>query len=360
MATLIFFLVLSILIIVHEFGHFAAAKALGVRVERFSLGFGKALLKFKRNETEYCISAVPLGGYIKMAGDEPTERRSGARHEFLSRGVGDRFWVIFAGPFLNYSMALLLFWVIFAIGNPTMTAKVGGVLEGFPAQASGIQKDDRIIAVDGKAVQYWEEVTDVIHNRFQGSVELKVLRGDKELNFVVTPKVREVKNILGQEIRLAQVGVAPAGEIVRVKYPLKKAIFLGTKKMLAFTALTYQAIWRIVTGGLPLRESLTGPVGIFFMTKEASQMGFVYLLQIVALLSASLAIFNLLPIPVLDGGHVIFLFLEKIRKRPLSPKVNEAITNAAVYLLVFLGIIVIYNDLIKFGVLKKLMGLIRR
>ncbi|MFH1407140.1 MAG: RIP metalloprotease RseP [Candidatus Omnitrophota bacterium] len=359
MSFIIFLLVLSVLIFVHESGHFLLARRLGVRVKTFSFGFGKKLFKLKGKETEYCISAIPIGGYIKMAGDETGEKLTGAREEFLSRSVRDRFLIIFAGPALNYLMALLLFWMIFAVGNPTMTAKVGDVLDGFPAKESGIQKNDVIVAIDGKPLNSWDEVTEIVHKKLSGEVKVTLKRQDRTRDFIIRPRVREVKNLLGQKVKIAQIGIAPAGEIIMVKYPLPQAIALGTKKLLTFTQMTYKALWRIVTGGLPLKESLSGPVGIFFITKEAAKAGFIYLLQIVALLSASLAIFNLLPIPVLDGGHIIFLGLEKIRKKPLNPRVQEAITNVAVYFLIFLGAIVIYNDLSRFGILGKIVTIFK-
>lgn len=357
MFLLIFLIVLSILILVHEFGHFIVARKLGIKVERFSLGFGPKIFSIKGKETEYCVSLLPLGGYIKMAGESPDEKLSGKPHEFLSRKPGERFWVLFAGPFLNYVLAFLIFCFVFMMGSPTLTSKVGEVLKDYPAYDAGIKKGDRIVAIDGKDVKYWEDITQIIHKKLEGDIILTIEGRHRRFGVTIKPEVKITKNILGQEIKIAMIGIAPSDEIISVKYPPFKAIALGGKKLWSFTSLTYKAIYRMLTGGLAVRESLTGPVGIFFITREATKLGFVYLLQIMALISASLAIFNFLPIPVLDGGHVIFLAIEKIRGKPLSPKVQERIVQIFVYLLIALAIFIIYNDLVRFGVFQKITGI---
>ncbi|MCX5680339.1 MAG: RIP metalloprotease RseP [Candidatus Omnitrophica bacterium] len=171
MLSLVYFIgVLSVLVLAHEFGHFITAKRLKVHVQIFSLGFGPKLWSIKKDETEYRISGIPLGGYVKMVGDEPTERLEGKPYEFLSRSVGDRFKIIFAGPALNYILAFFIFSVIFMFGSPTLTTEVGGFLKDYPAEKAGVLVGDKILTVDGESVKYWEDMTALIHKHSTGSM----------------------------------------------------------------------------------------------------------------------------------------------------------------------------------------------
>jgi regulator of sigma E protease len=173
---LIFFSILGLLILVHEFGHFIIAKRAGVRVEQFSLGFGPVLLKKKVQDTEYSLSLIPLGGFVNLAGDS-LEEYTGKPDEYFSQKPGKRFWIIFFGPLLNYFLAVLLFWFIFFVGYPTLTTKVGGLIDGFGAQEAGIKAEDKIIAIDGKKVEYWEELQQVIYSKsLKDKVNVLLLR----------------------------------------------------------------------------------------------------------------------------------------------------------------------------------------
>ena len=360
MAVITFLIVLSILVIVHEFGHFIVARKNGVCVERFSIGFGPKLFGVKRKDTEYCVCAVPLGGYVKMKGEEPTEKLSGKGDEYMAKAVGQRAQIIVAGSLLNYLLAFVLFSFVFLVGNPTATSKVGNIVEGYPAASANIKTDDRIIAIDKKPIKYWEELTEVIHNRFQGSVTLTIERGNKTFDVALTPSVREVKNIFGKTIKIAQIGIAPSTEIIMVKHNPAQAVVLAAQRLWFFTMTTYKGLWAMLTGAMPVKESMTGPIGIFFLTKETAKLGFIYLVHFMALLSAALAIFNLLPFPVLDGGHLIFLGIEKARKRPVSVKVQEKVTQVAIFLLVALMLFVSYGDITKFGIKDKILGLFKK
>jgi regulator of sigma E protease len=353
--SLIYFLiVLSVLILIHEFGHFIVAKRIGVRVEKFSFGFGPKLFSVKKGETEYLISAIPLGGYVKMSGDEPGETLTGDRKEFLSRKISERFNIIFAGPLLNYILAFLIFSVIFMFGSPTLTTEVGSLLSDYPAAKSGILVGDKVTQVDGKDVKYWENMTVLIHNHLEGPVRLKIERSGKPMELQIQPVVREVKDIFGKTNRIALLGIAPSQKIENVRYGFIESFGMGFKKLADLTVITYRALWSIVTGRMSLKESMTGPIGIFIITGKAAQMGFIYLLHLMGLLSASLAIFNLLPLPVLDGGHILFLIIEKLRGRPLSMKSQEVISNAGVAFLILLTVFIFYSDIMKFGVFKKM------
>lgn len=355
-----FLFVLSILVLVHEFGHFIAAKRCGVRVEKFSFGFGPKLFSAKLGDTEYMLSLIPLGGYVKMAGDEPGEGLTGKSWEFLSRKISERFKIIFAGPFLNYTLAFLIFSIIFMFGSPTPLTEVGGLLKGYPAEARGIKVGDKITAVDGKNVKFWEDMTEIIHKRVDGSVRLSIERSGKAFDMEIVPVVRETKDIFGKKAKIALIGIAPSQKIERIRYGPIQSLYMGLKKLIQLTFITYKAIFLIVTGGMSLKESMTGPIGIFIITGHAAELGLIYIFHLMGILSASLAIFNMLPLPVLDGGHIIFLALEKLRGRPLSLKTQELVTNIGVSFLILLTLFIFYSDMSKFGIFEKLVGFFKR
>ena len=360
MSLIYFLIVLSFLVIIHEFGHFIVAKKIGIRVEKFSFGFGPKVFSVKKGETEYMISAIPLGGYVKMAGDEPGEKLSGSSFEFLSRKIWERFCVIFAGPLLNYILAFIIFSVIFMFGSPTLTTEVGSLLNDYPAANSGIAIGDKVMRVDGKDVKYWEDMTILIHNHLEGPIELTVERNHNITNFHIQPVIREMKDIFGKTSKIALLGIAPSQKIENVKYGFFESFGMGFKKLSDLTAITYKALWSIITGKLSLKESMTGPIGIFIITGKAAQMGLIYLVHLMGLLSASLAIFNLLPLPVLDGGHILFLLIEKIRGKPISLRSQEIISNIGVAFLIVLTVFIFYNDIMKFGVFKGITKLFHK
>ncbi len=356
LSILSFILILSILILVHECGHFFVARKKGVRIERFSLGFGPPLVKFKKNQTQYLICAIPLGGYIKMAGEDVHEGLRGERWEYLSRTPGVRAAIVFAGPLLNYLLALLVFSLIFVIGSPTLSSQVGNVIKDYPAEEAGILAGDRIIAVEGVDVNYWEDVAWIIHKKTEGDINLVLVRNNHRFKLKLAPRVEEITDLLGRKKRIARIGIISSDELILVKYNPFVSLFLGAKKLWQLTAITYHALGRILSGRLALRDSVAGPIGIFHITAQASRLGFVYFLHLLGAISASLAIFNLLPLPVLDGGHILFLGIEKLRKKPLSPKVQEAILRVGMSLLILAAIFICYNDLTRFGYWDKLFG----
>jgi regulator of sigma E protease len=355
-----FIVVLSILVLAHEFGHFITAKRLKVHVQIFSLGFGPKLWSVKKGETEYRLSAIPLGGYVKMAGDEPTERLEGKPSEFLSRSVGDRFKVIFAGPALNYILAFIIFSVIFMFGSPTLTTEVGGFLKDYPAEKAGMMIGDKVLSVDGKNVKYWEDMTALIHSHSEGSVKIRFDRKGVIMEKDITPIVRKTRDIFGKEASVALVGISPSQKIESVRYGFFDSLKMGFGKLASLTVITYKALWAVATGGLSFKESMTGPIGIFVVTGQAAKMGLIYIFHLMGILSASLAIFNLLPLPILDGGHILFLAIEKVRGKPMSYKTQETIANIGMAFLMLLMVFIFYNDIVKFGIVGKILGIFKR
>ena len=340
--------VFSVLILVHETGHFLMAKRMGVRIERFSFGFGPKLLSFRKGETEYLICAIPLGGYVKMAGDEPTEKRQGKEWEYLSKPPIKRFGIVISGPLTNYLLAFSLFSLMFVLGVPAFTTEVGEVLEDHPAYSAGIKKGDKIISFGGKQLGHWDDLLSEVTNATSGrEVNLVALREGTPINIKLVPKVIETKNIFGQHIKIGRLGIASAGKTTILKTGILRALYLGGERVITLTALTYKALWHIITGGMPARESLAGPVRIAAEIGKAARMGIIYLIHITAQINLAIAIFNLLPFPVLDGGHILFLGLEKIRGRQLSPKAEQVITQIAITLLITLAVFISWNDILN-------------
>jgi regulator of sigma E protease len=351
----VFILVLSILVIVHEFGHFIAAKKAGVKVERFSLGFGQKIFSIRKKETEYTICAIPLGGYVKLSGDN-LEEHKGKPDEYLTQPVSRRFGIIFCGPLLNYVLGFLFFWMIFFAGYPTLTTKVGALLDGMGAKEAGIEVGDKIIAVEGKKVALWEALQESIQsNKSKEKVLVTVLRNAKEYKFEVRIKQTSLEDILGQKRNVGLIGIKPdLNETIKIRHGFLESFLRGMKKTFELTGLTYKALWLMIIRKMSIKESVSGPLGIFFVTSQATKMGIIALMHLMAVLSISLAIFNLLPLPALDGGHILLLAIEKVRGKYLSQKAEEIFSRIGLSFIIFVAILVFYNDLSRFGFIEKI------
>lgn len=347
MTILIFLFILGILIIVHEFGHFIAAKKLGVKVEKFSLGFGPKLVFKKKDQTEWTINLIPLGGYVKMAGDNYQEW-TGKEDEYLSKPPGKRAAIVFFGPFLNYVLGILFFWVIFTVGYPCLTTKVGTVIEGFGAKEAGLLPGDQITSVDAKAVKFWEELQKEVRDKTDKSAALRVVRDNKTIDITVLVKPKDFSDVSGRRQTIGLLGITPSDEIITVKHSVFKSVILSINKTVELTILTYSGLWQMLTGRLSIRESVTGPLGIFYITSKAASVGLIAVLHLIAVLSISLAIFNLLPLPVLDGGHIMLLFIEKIRGKGLGVKAEQVIQQFGFSLIIAMALFVTYNDIMRF------------
>lgn len=359
MSTLILLAALSILILVHEAGHFVAARRLGVRVDRFSIGFGPTVVAWRRGATEYRVSILPLGGYVKMAGESSGDQ-TGAAWEYGSRPVWQRAGIVLAGPLVNYLTGLLLFIAVFWSGAPTLTPRVGEVLEGYPAAQAGLRPGDEIVALNGQPIGTWEQLTEQIRRQTSGeAIRLQIRRAEGETLVTVSPRVQEGMTLFGRRTRVAVVGMMPAGQVRLVRSSGREAIGRGIQKTWWLTVMTYRSLWQVATGAMPVRESLTGPIGIFALTASAAALGWRYVAQLLAVLSVSLAIFNVLPIPVLDGGHLLFLAWEQVRRRPVSRRVQEVATQAGLCLLLGVLLVVTYHDVMTFQVVERITGLFR-
>ncbi len=358
-SALVSILVLGLLVIVHELGHFIVARWAGVRILRFSVGFGPRLLTWRRGHTEYAVSAIPLGGYVKMAGEQSSEQAY-QPWEYLSKPLGVRALIVFAGPFVNYIVALVSLWVVFVIGYPELSPVVGKILEHTPAQTAGLQIGDRIRAINGEQLRTWDEMTKRIHDAPDQSLTMQVERRGTSQSMVITPKPKKIIDPFGRQRNVGLIGVAPSGAFELFRVPPIEAISRTIHQQNEWIVQTILGLWAMATGKVSVRESVTGPIGIVFLTSEAVRMGIAPLMFLVALFSLNLAIFNVFPIPILDGGHLLFLLLEKLRGRPVSVNVQERSAQVSFVLLVTLVLIVCANDVSRFELVDKLFGWVKR
>jgi regulator of sigma E protease len=341
--------VLGVLIFVHELGHFIVAKLSRVGVEIFSLGFGPKLLSYKSGETEYRISAIPLGGYVKMIGESPKEeiREEDIAKSFSHKSVYRRFAIVFAGPFSNIIFTILVFFIIFLIsGLPYLTTDIGNVQDGSPAALAGIKKGDRIVTVDGKPVEQWENLSDAIKKSNGHPLQLQVDREGKILQIQVTPRLTPLSNIFGEEAKVPVIGVTAAGKQKITRLNVFQAAGEGLSQTWNITRLTVLTVVKLVERKVSL-NTVGGPIMIAQMAGQQAREGITPLVFLMALISVNLAILNLLPIPVLDGGHLFFFIIEMILGKPISIRKREIAQQIGLFILIMLMMLVIYNDIAR-------------
>jgi regulator of sigma E protease len=353
--------ILGVLISIHELGHFLACRLTGVKVEKFSIGFGPELLAWQGKETRYSLSIIPFGGFVKPQGESEEEvkvRGNQLPGDFLAAPVLSRAFIIVAGVVMNYLLAYVLFVFVLTSGRPMPGTKIGGFVEGYPAQMSALKEGDIVKSINGTNVANWQDMLFEISKTKGEPIVFSVLREDQAQTISLLPKVEMGKDIFGSVQKVPKVGIKAAPDYYIIeRYEFKKAMVEGWRLEWRLTCLTYEALWRLVTGRLSLK-TVSGPIGIVAMAHGAVKMGLVAVLQFTAVLSLSLAVINLLPIPALDGGHLFFIILEIIFRRPVSLRVQERITQAGFYFLMALMVLVVFNDLANFGLLEKLKTLI--
>ncbi len=422
-----FTFVLGVLVFVHEMGHYLMARRIGIRVLTFSLGFGPKLLTVRRGDTDYCISAIPLGGYVKMAGENPDDVRSGADDEFLSKTKWERFQVLIMGPTMNILLAFVVMAVVLYQGADVPAYEeqppiVGYVMEASPAEQSGIRVGDLILSIGGRPVQTWEELFVTVMPRAERELEVVLRRGLQEVTTQVTPEAQtqfqvgdlgvvpimqpQILNVMtGDPADLAgirprdvitavndepitrdnpfvetinanadvalmltvvrggqtlKIEVTPAlrGNVGLIGVELSpfevrtiepgplQAIQMSFEKNYAWSGLIFQTLGGLLTSETSPKQ-LVGPLGIAQLSGGAAQIGLVALFTLMAMISLNLGILNLLPIPVLDGGHIFIMALEGLSRRDFSVRIKEKIQLAGFVVLLMLMITVIYNDLTR-------------
>ena len=367
MSILLFIIVLSVLIIVHEAGHFLTAKRSGVKVDQFALGFGPKLFSWHFQGTEYRLCAIPLGGYVKMAGDERGQCK-GEKGEYFSKSYGQRSLIILMGPVVNYLLAYICFVIVFMVGyvdfdatQKKVPAIVGKVALGSPAAKAGLKSGDRMESADGHKFSNWADMQDFVSTAGEKSIDVMILRNGIEMKIAMKPEFNKTKDIFGREHQVSRIGVqAPeissADSLVVKKYGWA-SFGKAFQELRMITVRTYGALWDIISGQRSAKEGMTGLIGIFFIIKFAASVSFSFLLHVVGVISASLAIFNLLPIIPLDGGHLMLIGLEKLRGKPLSLKSEDLLARGGFGLMIILAVFVFYLDFERIGLIDKIMSL---
>jgi regulator of sigma E protease len=444
-----FVIVLGILIFFHELGHFLVARLFGVGVERFSLGFGPRLFGKTVGLTDYRISAIPLGGYVKMVGDEPDAELDPklVPYSFLHKPVLKKILIVAAGPFFNLLLAVIIYSAFFAFvgtedirpvinhvvagspaaqaglrsgervvavdgatvkswgdidrliadskghelritvkrdgsvfnvrltprtkmakdilgddtpyydvgfsGLPPLKAVVGSVVNGDPAKKAGIQKGDRIVAIDARPVDSWETMKTIISQSEGNPLQVKIVRGEKTLTLTVVPVKVGEENALGEKVNSYRIGISspgidiPEAERIRIKRGPIQAVAEGVSQTYQISRLTILSVVKLIKGSLSTK-TLGGPIMIAEMAGKQAKAGLANLLFFIAVLSINLAVLNFLPIPVLDGGHLMFFAIEAVIGRPVNTRMREIAQQAGIFILILLMIFVFYNDITRY------------
>ena len=344
-----FIVSLGMLIFIHEFGHFLAAKLFGVSVQRFSLGFGPRLLGKKWRETDYRISAFPLGGYVKMLGEAADEevpeglRHASFSHQPLFRRVG----IVACGPLFNLFLAFVVYTIAFAaFGLPRRTTDVGSLSPDSPAAKAGIQAGDKVLAIDGVEVKEWDQLSELIQKAGDRPVAVRLQRGSEVMTFQILPEMKKMRTLLGEEIQRPLIGIVASGNVSVERVNPLEALYYGMDQTWQVIKLTFVVIGKLLQGHISPR-TLAGPIGIAQMSGQVAEAGAAAFLSFLALLSINLGILNLLPIPVLDGGHLLFFLIEAVMGRPLSLRKREMAQQVGLFLLVALMVFVFYNDIYR-------------
>ena len=432
-------ILLGIIIFIHELGHFLFAKVLGVRVLKFSLGFGPKIVGKRYNDTEYLISSIPLGGYVKMLGENTEDELNEEDKPFAynNQPVWKRVIIVASGPLFNLAFAVLLFIVIFISGTPTLYPDVGKILENSPAAKEGFLTGDRVLAIDGNVIQSWDEIDKSLHESSGKTLLFKVKRGKEVIELSVTPVHKFGKNILGEDEEYWDIGISPliypvVGEVIKggraeeagmkkgdriveidgtliktwqdmteiihrnperilhfkierdnrifelaitpekkslyvpsseaqelgiigirhiennfiKKYSIPEAVSLGVRKTWDISVLTFVVIVKIIQRVLPM-DIIGGPIFILQMAGEQASRGLLDFFFFMAVINVNLGILNLLPIPILDGGHIVFLGIEAIRRKPLNEKIIAISQRVGIVIIITIMVFAFYNDIMR-------------
>lgn len=366
---LTFIVMLSVLVFVHEFGHFWVARLCGVKIETFSIGFGREIFGFTdKHGTRWKFSWLPLGGFVKMYGDADAasagvsaeaEAMSAEerKHAFFAKNVGQRAAIVAAGPAFNYLFAIIVLSVLFmTVGRPYTAPEVGAMQPDGAAAQAGLQVGDRILAVGGTPVERFEDVQNLIMINTGAPVDLTIKRGEAEQTIAVTPKLIEMTDNFGNHHTTARLGISKSGTEFR-KYAPLQSIGVALGETYRVTVNSLKSLGQVIMGTRSSDE-LGGPLRIAKMTGDMAEMGFIQVIWFSALLSISLGLINLFPVPVLDGGHLVFYFFEAIRGRPLSTRVQDYGFRVGFGAIVALMLFATWNDLVSLQVFTHIKNLL--
>lgn len=350
MSILVSLLVLSGLIFFHELGHYAAARFMGVYVEVFSIGFGKKLFTFTKWGTQWSISAIPLGGYVKMKGQDDSDptKKSFDEDSYNSKTPQQRIFILLAGPFANFLLAFILYFGI-ALGGPQiMSPVIGKIVKDSPAFVAGLQTNDIIKSIDGVPITTWKEMAEIIQAS-ESSLDLEIQRKGFIEYILLTPKISESINMFNEVVQKKMIGIGSAGVSHKLDLALGDTLSYATEQTIFASTVIFTGLKKLIFGEVPAKE-LGGVVSIVKLTSDATAAGWMSVLFFAALISVNLGVLNLLPIPALDGGHIMFNIYEFITRRAPSEAVLINLTIAGWVILFSLMGLGLYNDI------NRLMG----
>lgn len=341
-----FFIILSILILVHELGHLLVARVFGVGVQVFSLGFGPSFFKKKIGQTTYKLCLIPLGGYVKMIGESEAEvTGEDKERSFAHKRLYERAAIVGAGPLSNLLFALLVFFLVFLFwGIPQLTTHIGNIKEGSPAERVGMLKGDRIVTIDGQEVSKWEEMSTIIRESKGGNLLIHVDRNGQMIAFTLKPEISTVTNIFGETLKVPLIGVVASNKLVRERVDPLRALYRSAEQSWNITKILVFSIIKLIQRAIPA-NTLGGPVLIAQITSQQLRGGLIPLVFFVGTLSINLGLINLLPIPILDGGHLFFFLIEMTLGRPVSMKKREIAQQIGLFMIILLMAFVFYNDI---------------
>ncbi len=356
-----FLFVLSLVVFFHELGHFLVARLCGVRILVFSIGFGPEIVGFNdRHGTRWKIATIPLGGYVKFFGDEnagsaPDTTRLEAMdanergESFFFQPVLKRAAIVVAGPMANFVLAIVIFATIFMLyGRPTMSARVDSIQPGSPAATAGFQPGDVVLSIDGKAIDNFEDMQRIVSDSAGETLQIKVDRKGTPIALTATPQLKEVKDNFGNSRRIGILGITRAMGATDLKpnpMPPPQALVMGVQETWFVIDRTLNYIGGVVVGR-EAADQLGGPIRIAQISGQVASIGFVALIHLAAVLSVSIGLLNLFPIPLLDGGHLLFYSIEAMRGRPLSERAQEVGFRIGLAIVVMLMIFATFNDIV--------------
>ncbi|MCK9372509.1 MAG: RIP metalloprotease RseP [Sulfuricurvum sp.] len=339
--------VLSALIFFHELGHYSAARFFGVYVEVFSIGFGKKLASFSWLGTRWQISAIPLGGYVKMKGQDDLDPSllSFDSDSYNTKKPWQRIIILLAGPLANFLLAWFLFLAIAAGGPKTLSPIIGNIVKDSPAAEAGLQKGDRVLMIGGTKIATWDELSDLIKTS-EGVLSIQVERSGMVHQLLLTPRITDSRNIFKETIRQRMVGIAPSGESHTLHLNPVETLVYASKETYNASFMIFQSLEKLLTGVVPAKE-LGGVVSIVQITADATAYGWMSLFFFSAFISVNLGVLNLLPIPALDGGHILFNLYEMIRRKAPSEALITQLTIGGWIILLGLMTLGLYNDITR-------------
>ncbi|MCP4714818.1 MAG: RIP metalloprotease RseP [Deltaproteobacteria bacterium] len=345
-------ILLGVLIFVHEFGHCLVAKLVGVRVLKFSLGFGPKLFGCKIGETEYLISLIPLGGYVKPLGEAPDEpvAEQDKPYSLNEQSVAKRFAVLVAGSLFNILFAILVFACVYMVGTPMLTTRVGQVMPDAPAYHAGLQAGDVIEAIDGRRIELWDELFEIVGASRGKELTLHVRRGDQLLVTALRPELAESLDVFGEKAQRYRIGIAASSAkeaLIHKRYNPAVSLWKGIADTAKWSQLTLVGLGRIISSPSARGKEIGGPILIGKLAGDFAQASILSFIMLMAMISVNLGVLNLLPIPILDGGHIFFLCLEALKGRPVSMKKLEIAQQIGLALLLMLMVFVFYNDITR-------------